>query len=806
MSMLLQDARYALRGLARRPLFAASVIATIALGVGANAAIFSVINGILIRPLPYPEPEQVVSLGHTAPTWLASQPEYLDYRRDLRSFESLAAYTQSEGNLATEQEPERVALASVSHEFFATLGLPPMLGRPFAPDEHRTSPATVAVLSHGLWTRRFAADPAIVGKSISFNGRPRTVVGVMPKHFDYPFARTDVWLPLARFNTDSLDDRANHYLFMVGRLRNGVTVERARSEAQMVARRMMQDHADRYDPKQPLVPVIARVADNLVGGMRPYLWALLGTVAFILLIVCANVANLLLARGEGRRKEMALRTAIGASRPRLVMQLLTEALLLALAGGAIGLFLAWSAVRVLVALAPASIPRLEHIGIDWIVFTYTIATSLAAGVIFGTAPAFRTTRAAPVESLKDGGRAAAQGGSRTLRRALVAAEVALAVMMLSGAGMLLRSLMNLQRVDLGFDTRSVLTVKVSLSPSSYDENRSIAFYAELLQRVRAIPGVRSAGAAGWLPVVDAGGLWGLLAEGQSYDRIATGPTAVPQQVTPGYFKAMGITMLRGREFTDDDRENGPYAGIVSEKLAQQLWATPDVLGKRFRLGGDSTFVTVVGVAKDIRARGFADTPEPTMYFAYPQTKEAAYFMPRSMSLVIRSSGVPLAVANQVRAIVRSLDPAVPISNIRTLEDVVGTSVANRRFNTTLIGAFAVLALVLAGIGIFGVISYGVSQRTFEIGVRMALGAERSKVLGLVLGDVVGMALAGIAIGLFGAAAVARAIRSMLVGVPTIDVPTLIVVSLTLVAVAVIACVIPAQRAMAVSPTEALRGG
>ena len=802
----LADARYALRGLARRPVFAITVIATIALGVGANAAIFSVVNGILLRPLPFAEPDRVVSVGHNAPTWLASQPEFVDYQRDLESFESLAAYTNNEGNLATDEEPERVALAAVSPEFFSVLKLPPMLGRPFAHDDHASAPATVAILSHGIWTRRFGADAGIVGKTISLNGRPRTVIGVMPKHFDYPTARTDVWLPMPRFKMDSLDDRANHYLFMVGRLKPGVTVERASSEALMIARRMVQDHPDRYDTKSPLIPQIAQVSEGLVGSTRPYLWALLGTVGFVLLIVCANVANLLLARGEGRKKEMALRTALGATRKRLITQMLTEALVLALFGGALGVALAWSADLALIAVAPATIPRLDEIGIDWKVLAYAFGTSLIAGLLFGAAPAFRSVQTAPGETLKIGGRTLAHGSSRSARRALVAAEIALAVVMLSGAGMLIRSLINLQQTDLGFDTKNVLTLKVSPSAGSYDETRSITFYAQLLERVRAISGVESAGAAGWLPVVDQGGLWGLLAEGQSYDKLEKGPIAAPQQATPGYFRSMGIPILRGREFTDADRENGPYVGVVSESLAKQLWGTLDVLGKRFHVGNDSTMVTVVGVAKDIRSRGFTDTPEPTMYFAYPQTREVAYFLPRSMSLVIRTTGEPMLLANQVRAIVRSLDATVPVSSVRTLEQVAGTSVASRRFSTLLIAGFALLALVIAGVGIYGVISYGVSERTFEIGVRMALGAERSSVISLVVSDVAAMALGGVVIGLVGSAVVARAIRSMLYGVPMVDIPTLVLVAAVLGVVALIACIVPARRAMAVSPTEALRAG
>jgi predicted permease len=802
--MLGQDIRYALRGLARRPLFAAVVIATIALGVGANAAIFGVVRGILLRPLPYREPDRVVSMGHAPPTWLASPPELFDYRRDVRAFEQLAAFTSSEGNLATPEEPERVATASVTPEFFPVLGLRPLLGRTFAPDEDRVMPSTVAVLSYGLWQRRFGGDPQIVGKTIPFNGRPRTVVGVMPQFFDYPSSHTDIWLPMARFNTDSLGDRANHYLFMVARLRAGVTLERATNEAGTVARRMMRDHADRYDPTAPLAPVIARVSDGLVGATRPYLWTLFGAVGFVLLIVCANVANLLLARGEGRRREMAVRTALGASRRRILAQLLTESTVFAIVGGTLGVFLAWSGTRALVALAPPSVPRLDQIGVDWAVLAYALLTSLGAGVLFGLAPALRASREAPAETLKEGGRASHQGTSRRMRRALVVTEVALSVVMLCGAGVLLRSLVKLQRTDLGFDTRSVLTAKVSTL--GLNDARSIVFWAQVLERVRAIPGVTSAGAAGWLPVVGQGGLWGLLAEGQSYDRVPRAPTAEPQQVTAGYFRAMGLRVLQGREFTDNDREQGPFVAVVSKSLATLLWPNADAIGKRFRLGGDSTFMTVVGVANDIRSRGFNDPPEPTMYFPYPQTSKTAYFMPRSLNLVVRTAGDPLLVANQVKAIVRSLDATVPVSDIRTLEQVVGISVANRRFSTILLGGFAALALVLAGIGIFGVISYGVSERRFEIGVRIALGAERSTVLASVLGDGIRMALVGVGLGVVGAAAVLRVLRSLLVGVPVVDVATFAAVALGLVVVAALASLIPARRATAISAMEALRGG
>ena len=518
------------------------------------------------------------------------------------------------------------------------------------------------------------------------------------------------------------------------------------------------------------------------------------------------MANLLLARGEGRRKEMALRGALGASRARLLTQMFAESFVLALSGGALGVFLAWLAQRLLIALSPPSIPRLDEIGLNVTVLAYALGISVLAGFLFGVVPAFRAARAAPAEMLKQGGKSQQQGSSRRVRQSLVVAEVALAVTMLTGAGLLLRSLINLQSSPLGFEPRSALTAKVSLTPSGYDDARAALFFSQLVERVRALPGVRAAGAAGWLPVVEAGGLWGVLAEGQSYETVAQGPMAVPQQVTPGYFAAMGVPIIRGRDFNEQDRAAGPYVGIVSTSMARQLWGDADPLGKRFRLGGGDRLVTVIGVVGDIRGRGYHDTLEPFMYFPHAQTAVSAYFMPRRMSLVIRSNGNPLALVDGVRSIVRSLDATVPVSSVLTLEQVVGTSVASRRFSTALIAGFAVIALLLAGMGIFGVVSYGVSERTYEIGVRVALGAERANILRLVITDSARVALAGLFVGLLGAAGVAHAIRSMLVDVPLIDVPMLLTVCCSLALVVLIATVLPAQRATAVDPTDALRGG
>jgi predicted permease len=793
--------------LARRPGFTLVVLATLTLGIGANAAIFSVVNGVLIRPLPYPEPERVFQFGHKAPQWLTSEPQFGMYRRDMRSLDGLAAYVSREGTITSGDEPERVRIVAASADFFPVLGVPPLIGRTFAPDEYAASPATVVVISHSLWMRRFAGDSTAVGRTLPVNGSERVIVGVTPPEFAFPERRTDVWMPLPRAILDTPGDWSNYYLFMVGRLTSGSTLDRARNEATGIAQRMMRDVPQHFNPTRPLIPDLTLVNDRLVGSTRPYLYALLGTVGFVLLIACANVANLLLARGEARRTEMAVRTALGATTRRLSAQLLTESLVLSTTGGVLGLSLAWLGSRALVAIAPASIPRLEEIAIDPTVVAFTLAVSLFTGLLIGLLPAWRVTRAPVAGTLKEGGRGAGTSSTSRARRALVVAEVALAVVMLSGSGLLLRSLLHLQRAGLGFEPSGVLTARVALLQRAYDDNRSIEFFSQVIERITALPGVQAAGASGWLPVADEGGLWGYEPEGKNYRDYPNGnwPDAVPQQVTPGYFRAIGLPRLAGRDFGSADRPGAQLTAIVSHRFAEQSWPGADPLGRRFRLGGNGPWLTVVGVVGDLRARGFGAEPAPTMYFPYAQTATSAYFMPRSMVLMIRTGGDPSRIAPSVRAIVRSLDPTVPVSEVRTLDVVVGASVANRKFSTTLVLGFAALALVLAGIGTYGVIAYGVTQRTFEIGVRQALGAERGAVLGLVMREGLGLCASGLLIGLAGSVAAGRFIRALLVGVSPFDWITLGVVCLLLAGVSLLACIIPARRAMAVSPTEALRG-
>jgi predicted permease len=627
----------------------------------------------------------------------------------------------------------------------------------------------------------------------------------MPPHFDFPEARTDLWMPLPRFNPDSLGDRTNHYLFMVGRVKPTATIGRARVEAATIAHRIMQQYADRFDPKYPLIPRIRSVADELVGSTQPYLLALLGAAGFVLLIACSNVANLLLVRGEARQKEMALRSALGASGSRLAGQMLVESALLAIVGGALGLAFAWMGTRLLLGAAPSSIPRLDAIGIDWRVLLFTAGVVVATGLMIGLVPAWRIARGASAEALKESGRVVStHGATRRVRRSLVVAEVALAVTTLSGAGMLLRSLWHLQGENLGFDPRGVLTAKVALLQREYDDRRTAVFYSQLESRLSALPGVRAAGASGWLAVVDAGGLWGFRPENGNYPE-GRWPSAVPQQATPGYFAAAGLPLIAGRVFTNADVDGAPLVAVVSKAFADLAWPGQNAIGRRFGLATDMPFMTVVGIVGDIRARGFGDTPEPTMFFPLAQSAKSAYYMPRNMALLVRTSGDPALLAAAVRREIHALDPTVPVAEVRTLEEVAGTSVSSRRFNTSLLAGFAALALLLAGIGTYGVISYGVTQRTFEIGVRIALGADTRSVLGLIMAEGMLLAGTGLLLGLGASIAVARFLRAMLVGVAALDPPSMIATAAALIAVAGVASGLPARRALRVNPINALRG-
>jgi len=809
MNTLLRDLRLSLRGLGRTPGFTAVVLLTLALGIGANAAIFSVVNGVLLRPLPFHDPDGIVDFRQQEPYSNVSEPEFRDYRRDLRPLERLAAYTGYDANLAGDQEPVRLTGARVSDGFFAVLGVDPLMGRTYAPDEEKPAqgPSPVIVISEAVWRTQFGADPKILTREVRLNGIPRRVIGVMPARFGFPEAGTGVWLPL-RLNYDSLWTRNNHYLLLVGRLRPGATAAQANAEANLLARRWPKDFPETYSPGKPLVVVVQPLRERVLSNSRPYLVTLLGAVGFVLLIACANVANLLLIRGESRRRELGIRTALGATGRRLVAQQLTESALLALAGGGLGLLVAWGGVRALLRLAPDTLPRLQYVRLDGAVLVFTLAVSLGTGLLFGLLPALRAARGDAASALREGARSSSSRGGSRMRRALVVGEVALAVVMLSGAGLLVRSLRSLQQVDIGFDAERILTARLNLPPLNYQvDAKAIGFVRQLEERVRALPGVVSVGIMGWTPVVGGGGTWSILIDGREVKEIAQAPSADPEQVTPGYFKTLGVQILRGRAFTEQDREDAPPVAVINEAMAKQLWPGQDPLGHTLKMfNPQAPWVTVVGVARDMLSRGVGKSVPATMFFPYAQAGKSAYFIPRQVSIAVKTARDPDAMGGPLRKLVHELDPAAPVSEVRSMEAVMGTALASRRFTTLLLGWFAGLALLLAGLGIYGVIAYGVTQRTYEIGLRQALGADRGSVLGLIVVEGLRLTGTGLAVGLLATVATGQLIRSLLVNVRVTDPLTLFAVALLLAGVAALASWIPARRAMAVSPTEALRGG
>jgi putative ABC transport system permease protein len=805
MSVLIQDVRFALRGMLGRPVFSATILATLALGIGANAAIFIVVNAALLRPLPYSHVEQIVAFVHADPYSQVSEGEFVDYRRGLSAFAGLAAYSTPEATVGAGDESIRAGGARVSSDFFSVLGVVPELGRTFAPDEFLPRSASqVTVISHALWQQQFAGDPRVVGRTVTINGTPVTIIGVMPAGFDFPKVTTGFWTPW-RFNPDSLWGRNNHYLRMVGRLAPTATIGAARAQAGTLDARWLKDFPETYGVGKPIVAAITPLGDYVLGASRPYLGALLGAVGFILLIACVNVASLLLVRGEARRKELAIRTALGASRHRVVRQMLTESLLFAIIGSALGIGLAWFGARALVALAPDGLPRLHDVGVDYRVVAFTTAITILTGLLFGLGPAVFGARNDSITALREGGRTSSRGASGVARRVLVVVEVALAVVLLTGAGLLVRSMVKLQAIDLGFSPARVMTMRLTVPPVGYNDTTTDLLFRDVLASVGRVPGVQSVALDGALPISGDDSDWSIMIDGRVIKNIGDSPSAKPEQVTPGYFSTMGIRLVRGRDFAESDRPGAPPVVVINQALANKLWPGVNPIGRTLKMFSDQApWLTIVGVVGDIRARGFQGAIPETMYFPYAQSAASAYYMPRSMSLVARTALAPADVANAIRAAVHSVQPRMPISEIASMDDVVGQSIAARRFTTVLLVGFAGLALLLAGVGIYGVISYGVSQRTYEIGVRMALGASPGSVLALVMNEGIRMTAVGLVLGLAGAAVVTGFLRSLLVGVGAADAPTFIGVGVVLAAVAVCACAFPARRAIAVSPTEALR--
>jgi putative ABC transport system permease protein len=790
------DLRYAIRTLTKSPGFTLAAVLTLALGIGANAALFSVINAVLLRPLPYRDPGRLVTLWesdarHGLDREPVSPPNYLDWRAQTRTLEDAAAYRYWGFAVTGAGEPERVTGARVSASLFPLLGVRLAAGRAFTADEDRFGSGAVAVISDALWRRRFGSEPGAVGRSVTLNGGSFTIVGVLPPDAGLPDA--DVWVPLA-VEPFALTQRGARSLTVVGRLRPGATLEQARAELHAIAGRTSAAFPASAGWDVAVVPL----KDRLVAGVRPTLLLLWAAVGFVLLIACANLANLMVARAMAREQEMALRTALGAGRGRLVRQLLTESVLVALAGGAAGLLLAGLGVESLLRLSP-SLPRTSEVGVDGAVLVFTLALSIAAGLGFGLVPAWHAATTEPGRSLKEGGRATEGKRLSAFRSAAVASEVALALMLLFGAGLLVRSLTRLQAVDPGFQSSHVLTMSVSLPGSRYgEESRKAQFFGQLLDRVARLPGVAAAGVVSHLPLAGRG----LNADVRADHGPETSMLADYVSATPGYFRAMGIPLLAGRQLGEGDGPQSPPVVVISDRLARRLWPGQDPVGRRVAvgasIGADTSPRVIVGVVGDVRASGLESEPGAAVYAPFAQNAWP------TMSVVVRSSADPVQLAAAVRRQVLAQDPDQPVYAVRTLDDVLGASLASRRVQMLLLGAFALAALALAAVGVYGVVAQTVRRRTHEIGVRVALGAQRRDVLRLVVGR--GMRPVGIGVlaGGVAAAATGRLLRGLLYGVTPADPTTFVAAAIFLAVIALVACVLPARRAVRVDPVVALR--
>jgi putative ABC transport system permease protein len=815
MDTLLQDLRFAARTLFRNRGFTLIAVLTLALGIGANTAIFSVLRGILLKPLPYKEPDRAVMLWSYwkgwDQTWL-SGPEIVDYSQQSQVFSGLAPFDDGSFTLTDNGDPERVRGGLVGANLFSVLQVSPILGRTFTAEEDQPNGPRVVILGEGVWRRRFNADPTIVGRAIQLNAVPYTVVGVMPQDFRLPLdysvdERTQLWTPLQLGVSDE-NDRGSHGLYAVGRLQSGVDLNQGQKLLDSFVARMKADHPGNYGAEFGVTMV--SVQDQILGKIRPALVLLLGAVALVLLIACGNVANLLLARGESRQREMAIRTALGAGRRRLVRQLLTESVLLSMLGGALGVLFAWWGVEVLPAINPSSLPRADAISIDLPVLGATLVLSLITGVVFGMVPAWQMLRDVHPE-LRENSRNVTTGrGGRRFRRVLVGVEVMIAVILVTGAGLVMRSFLKLSSMDPGFEPHGVLTMRLSLPDATYPTRTTVAtLYTRLFDRLRALPGVETAGAVAGLPLASIRGDWGVTVEGYTPPDPTRGTPADWQVVRPDYFEAMGIPLKKGRSLTDADGLGAPPVIMVNEAMAQLYWPGRDPVGQRMQLNSsaDSLWRTVVGVAGNVLHRGLAETPRPEMYLPHTQffaTAPDSVVPVRSMTLTLRVRGAPESLTGPVRQVLADLDRGLAVSDIRSLDDVVSRSIAAPRFTTALLSVFAALALVLAAIGIYGVLSFIVAQRTAELGIRMALGASASDVLRLVVGQGMRPVIVGLAVGLLAALALARVLQGFLFGVARTDPGTYVTVTVVLSCAAILACYLPARRAARVDPMTALR--
>ena len=808
MEVLWKDLVYSLRMLLKRPSLTVIAVMAIALAIGANTAIFSVVNTVILQPLPYAEPQQLVNLATEQRDQALdgrgsfSIPDVLDIQQSSKTLAHVGIYQQT-GTIITEGgEPERLKGAAVNAGYFPTLGVKPILGRTFTPDDDKPGAPAVALISQGLWQRRYGGDPNIIGREINLGGKT-TVVGVLPAGFEFPISddTQDFWEPIfaASWMTEGTrQERANRFVSTIARLKPGATIEEAKADLDLLSRQVEQQSPQ---SNTNVIFTVVSMHEDITKDYRPALLVILGAVGLVLLIACANVANLLLARAAARQKEVAIRMALGASRKRIISQLLTESLLLSIAGGVLGLLLATWGMSLLIAYGPADVPRLRDVSLDRYVLFFTLFVSLLTAVLFGLAPALQASKPDPGNTLKQDGRGLTHGGRNRMRSALIVTEVALSLMLLVGAGLLINSFWRLMHTDAGFDSRGVLAVDIPLSRTKYTtpEQRATAF-EQLIGRMKALPGVRDVSVVNNVPLTDLDIELSFQIEGRPPFKPGEEATADYTVAGSDYFRTMNIALKRGRVFTNQDTANSPEVMVVSDALVKRYFPNEDPIGRRIVFDGDDkTPREIIGVVGDIKRNGLDIDVQPELYVSHLQRPE------RRLNLVIRTESDDASQLSQaVRAEVRAFDPNQIIWRVRTLEELVGTSVAPRRFNMMLLGIFASVALVLAAIGLYGVMSYSVSWRTHEIGIRMALGAKGTDVLRLVVRQGMSMTLIGLALGLIGAFLLSRVMAGLLYGVTATDPLTFAGVSIVLLAVAFLACLIPARRATRVNPIVALR--
>jgi predicted permease len=817
MADLAQDLKFAVRGLLKAPGFALVAILTLALGIGANSAIFSVVNGVILKQLPYAEPESLLYVNAAFPTmgftdfWM-SQPEFDEYSEWGDQLESLGAFTTGEVSVATATQPLRVRRVSATLDFFTTLGVQPVHGRLFSAEEDGPGGDAVALLSSELWQRAFGGDQGLLGESIDLNGTQTRVVGIMPPGFDIQDNGTEVWQPM-QLDPANPRPRSNHFLLAVGRLAPGATVDSARAQLTSLHAQWRDRVPDGHVPNGDTHYLQARgLREEAVGDVRPALLLLLAAVGCVLLVACANVGNLLLARAESRQKEIAVRTALGASRGRLMRQFLTESVLLGLIGGVAGLLLGTWGLRVLLATSPDSLPRVAEITMDGSVLAFTLGVSIFTGLLFGMAPMLHMGIRNLSNSLREGGDRSTSGSARQrVRRSLVVLEIGLAVVLVVCAGLMIRSFAALQDVDPGFDPSGLLTFRVYLSSADYpDPGAQMAFFDQLTEKLGAVPGVISATAMNGLPPqrpVNANDT-----EFEGVERTEDGPphnVDYYQWVTAGYFETMGIEVVEGRYFGTEDMGPGAQpVTVINQRLADVFYPGESPVGRRVRncCGDSSPWLTIVGVVADVKQGGLETDTGTELYFYTPQVAAAVGFAPRTMNVVVRTSVPPATLATQAREAVWALDPGLPLADVQAMSSVLHSAVARPRFLTLLLGIFGAVALALAAIGTYGVMSYSVAERHRELGIRMALGAERSGVLRMVLAQGLKLAGAGLVMGVLAAVWVSRFMGTLLFGIGTTDLVTFLAVPALLLVVAIMACLIPARRATRVDPMVALRDG